>query len=223
MDFHGADHLASLVELFPEQLLSECLKEMAELRLIEPIPLAGENASSLATAGAPAALHYFVPDGDLAAAKRALSSHGAYLSAERLENRRSIAKPVSETTILIVEDDADQLALADLRVSMAGYGVRVASSQAALLRNMADKGLPDLILLDVMLPDGDGFDILTKLRRLPSFARLPIVLLTAKTDPADILKGLTLGADGYITKPYSKSIVANMVGRILHPDRLSTQ
>jgi DNA-binding response OmpR family regulator len=66
-----------------------------------------------------------------------------------------------------------------------------------------------------MLPDGDGFDILGKLRARPEFAILPVVLLTVKTDPADIRKGLTLGADGYITKPYSKNQLAEVIARVL--------
>jgi CheY-like chemotaxis protein len=214
MDFHGPGHLPALLRMFPGQLISECLKEMEELKLVEAV---GERDSSGLGAEAPSPVEYSVAESDLAAAKEALSNHGAYLSADRLKGAKPIRKPVSETTVLIVEDDPDQLALADLRVSMAGYSVRVAGSQAALLTSMAADGIPDLILLDGMLPDGDGFDILGKLRRLPSFARLPIVLLTAKAEPQDILRGLMLGADGYITKPYSKTIVAEVVQRVLHP------
>ena len=120
--------------------------------------------------------------------------------------------------ILIVEDDADQLALADLRVSMAGYRVRVASSVNAFLQTMLDDGAPDLLLLDVMLPDGDGFEILAKMRRHQALASLPIVMLTAKSDPADIGKGLALGADGYVTKPYTKKILADVIRRVLKQD-----
>jgi DNA-binding response OmpR family regulator len=71
-----------------------------------------------------------------------------------------------------------------------------------------------------MLPDGDGFDILGKLRARPEFATLPIVLLTVKAELANIRKGLALGADGYITKPYSKNQLAEVIGRVLrHPPR----
>ena len=216
MDFQGSDHLTSLAGMFPEQLISDCLVEMAELGLLEHLPLEGGAAGSASAGHARAEpILYSVAAGDVAAVRHTLSSRGAYLSEVRLNGRRRSAKSAADTTILIVEDDPDQLALADLRVSMAGYAVRVAKSQTAMLKSMADKGAPDLMLLDVMLPDGDGFDILEKLRRLPSFIPLPIVLLTAKTDAIDILKGLTLGADGYITKPYSKSLVIDVIRRVL--------
>jgi two-component system, sensor histidine kinase and response regulator len=71
------------------------------------------------------------------------------------------------------------------------------------------------VLLDVMLPDGNGFDLLGKLRASAEFATLPIVMLTAKTELSDIHNGLNLGADGYITKPYSKTQLAEVIARVL--------
>ena len=210
MDFHGPGHLATLEKLFPGQQLAECLAEMVELGLIEPL-----EGGTPAPAAEPLPI-VSLRSSELEAAKDALERHGAYLAEERMAARRKSRKAHAQTTVLIVEDDPDQLALADLRVSMAGYGVRVADSEAAFLRGMAEQGLPDLILLDVMLPDGDGFDILASLRRHPSTASVPVVLLSAKTDPDDIVKGLSLGADGYITKPYSKSLLAEVIGRILN-------
>ena len=67
------------------------------------------------------------------------------------------------------------------------------------------KRTPDAIFLDIGLPDGDGFDVLATLRQHPSCAPLPIILLTAKSEPEDVAKGLALGADGYVTKPYGKN------------------
>jgi len=88
----------------------------------------------------------------------------------------------------------------------------------SLSRFLREQPRPDLLLLDVMLPDGNGFDILGKLRARPEFAMLPIVLLTVKAELANIRKGLALGADGYITKPYSKNQLAEVIGRVLrHP------
>ena len=218
MDFHGQDHIETLARQFPEQLLADCLVEMAELGLIEQVATAGDAGdAALAKTFVQGPGVLAIAQSELPAASEALTSHGAYISEERLNDRRASGKSPSKTTILIVEDDPDQLALADLRVSMAGYAVQVANSQAALLRSMAERGVPDLLLLDVILPDGNGFEILKKLRRLRSFASLPIVMLTAKSEPADIIEGLRLGADGYITKPYSKNILAIVVRRVLQP------
>ncbi len=212
MEFQGFNHL-SRIQLLDRQVLSDCLAEMEELGLVRRIT--NPNGETGAAPSAPPPPIYAVTPDDSVIARTSLSRHGAYLSEERLKSRSTVVKAPSETTILVVEDDPDQLALADLRVSMAGYAVRVANSQAALLRSLARDGAPDLILLDVLLPDGNGFEILSNLRRLRSFESLPIVMLTAKTDPDDIVRGLTLGADGYITKPYSKKILADAIQRVL--------
>jgi CheY-like chemotaxis protein len=152
------------------------------------------------------------------AAGTSLARTGAYVAADRLNQRPTPIKAPAESVVLIVEDDPDQLALADLRVSMAGYKVRVATSVNAFLHSMLDDGAPDLLLLDVTLPDGDGFEVLAKMRRHPVLGSLPIVLLTARNDAADIGKGLLMGADGYVTKPYTKNILADVIRRVLKHD-----
>jgi DNA-binding response OmpR family regulator len=88
----------------------------------------------------------------------------------------------------------------------------------AYLQSMLDEGAPDLLLLDVALPDGNGFDVLAKIRRHPVLGSLPVVLLTAKDDAADIGRGLLLGADGYVTKPYTKNILAGVIRQVLRHD-----
>lgn len=152
---------------------------------------------------------------DAKAAGSALSRAGAFFSEARLKNRAASNKTAEETVVLIVEDDPDQMALADLRISMAGYQVRVARSAAELLEALKKDTQLDVLLLDVMLPDGNGFDMLAKFRRHPNFALLPIVMLTAKNEVTDIKKGLTLGADGYVTKPYSKNILVEAVRKVI--------
>ncbi len=207
VDFHGDGQLETWMSNFPQQRIEDCVDELQELGFLERVDAAPARPVT------PQPRIVAVHPGELENAYAAVEQHGAYVSAERLKARA--AKRASETTVLIVEDDPDQRALADLRVSMAGYAVRVAESQAALLRSLAKDGAPDLLLLDVMLPDGDGFDILARLRRLPSFSSLPIVMLTVRKERADIERGLMLGADGYVTKPYSKSILAALIARIL--------
>jgi CheY-like chemotaxis protein len=212
IDFHGQERLERLDRLFPEQRIAECLEEMEELRLIEHVPLGQDVSAGSEARRAPV---ISLSEDELRTASSSLLRHGAYLAEARLKGRAAIAKSPSEIAILIVEDDPDQLALADLRVSMAGYAVRVADSRAALLKNLAEKGKPDLLLLDVVLPDGDGFEILSKLRKHRSFSELPVVMLTAKSDAADIVMGLSLGADGYVTKPYTKNLLVKVVQQVL--------
>ena len=98
---------------------------------------------------------------------------------------------------------------------MAGYMVRVARSAVEFAGDLGANSRPDIVLLDVMLPDGDGFNILAKIRNHPKLATMPVVMLTAKTDPGDIRRGLELGADAYVTKPYSKNVLDDAIRQVL--------
>lgn len=209
IDMQGdARAIQGLLREHPEQLVRDWLLELEELGFIEP-----ESATSDVDRTAPLVLDEpaLRAGADAAAA---LSGAGAYLASNRSGSPR-VPKSSAETMVLIAEDDPDQLALADLRVSTAGYNVRAATSVAQLTRSLLEDGAPDLLLLDVMLPDGNGMDVLAKLRRHPTFASLPIILLTAVNDPASIAQGLALGADGYVTKPYSKSILVGVIKGVL--------
>ncbi len=222
MDFHGhAGLLREMMKSAPRHVLDEWLGEMEELGLIEQV-LAGQEGEqdfALPRHDKTLALEQARVEQEAQAAGAALQRTGAFLALDRLKYRRIVAKPAAETEMLIVEDDPDQLALADLRMSMAGYKVRVATSVHGFLQSMFDDGAPDLLLLDVELPDGDGFEILRRMRRHKVLSSLPVVMLTVKSDPADIGKGLALGADGYVTKPYTKSILVDVVRRVLGSDR----
>jgi CheY-like chemotaxis protein len=219
MDFHGQDNiLAELLRRYPRNVLDEWLLEMEELGLIEPASSAG-GAFSAREADRTQAMDQSSVRKEAADAGTALARTGAYISADRLNKRPAPRKSPGDTVVLIVEDDPDQLALADLRVSMAGYKVRVAATVNAFLHSMLDDGPPDLLLLDVMLPDGNGFDVLAKMRRHAVLGSLPIVMLTSENEPEDIGKGLLLGADGYITKPYTKNILADVIRRVLKQDK----
>lgn len=208
IDFHGSAHTETFASHSPGRNLAECLAEMVQLGLVEAMAAGAEPAP-------PPADVLAIDQSELPVVSEALATHGAYVAKDRLERRAPSPKRPRDVDLLIVEDDPDQLALADLRASLAGYKVRTAASQARMLGSIADHGQPDLLLLDAVLPDGHGFRILQNLRRLPTFAALPVVLLTAKTSPADVLEGLRLGADGYITKPYSKTILASVVAEVL--------
>jgi len=220
MDFQGHAGLTdTMLKTVSRSMLDEWLAEMEEIGLIEAVPEGEETLADFAS-GADRTLKLTEVERkrlkqDTQAAGAALASSGAYIASHRLGDRAPLRKVPAETTVLIVEDDPDQLALADLRVSMAGYRVRVAKSVNGFLQTMLDDGAPDLLLLDVALPDGDGFGVLARLRRHQALGSLPIVMLTARTDPADIGKGLALGADGYVTKPYTRSVVADVIRRVL--------
>jgi CheY-like chemotaxis protein len=219
MDVQGEGRIAeSLARHYAPELLEEWLSELEQLGLIERVdPEAQTGGFSASGPHRTLALN----EAQREAARRAgssLASTGAYVAVDRSRLRPVLTKQAADTVILVVEDDPDQLALADLRVSMAGYKARAATSVKDFLQVLVDEGPPDLLLLDVMLPDGDGFEVLSKMRRHQKLGTLPIVMLTARTEPGDIGRGLALGADGYITKPYTKNILAEVINRVLKPE-----
>ena len=104
-------------------------------------------------------------------------------------------------SIYIVEDDTDILAIESYALKGAGYEVQGFESAAGFGAAMVEK-LPDLILLDIMLPDEDGIHILQRLRRDVRTASIPVIMVTAKSTELDIVRGLEDGADDYISKPF---------------------
>ena len=205
---------------FPDQLINEWLKELEELKMVESHEAGELDAVTFTGARLPLMPPMTDEDRKRLAKMTVLGSvtlvrSGSFIAAERLANLPPIAKSPSDTVILLVEDDPDQLALGELRLTMAGYQVHSVDSAKALSRYLRQQPRPALMLLDVMLPDGNGFDILAQLRGRPEFSTLPVVMLTAKAELVDIRNGLALGADGYITKPYSKNQLAEVIGKIL--------
>ena len=104
-------------------------------------------------------------------------------------------------TILAIDDDSDVLDLITLKLGEAGFRVVTASSGAEGLPMVA-RELPDLIILDVMMPEMSGFDVCRSLKRNPFSKDIPIILLTAKKSEIDRIVGLELEADDYIPKPF---------------------
>jgi DNA-binding response OmpR family regulator len=112
--------------------------------------------------------------------------------------------------ILVVEDDADILELISMYLRKAGHAVDpLSDGTRALARLRANPA--DLVILDLMLPGVGGLDICQALRKAPETARLPVIMLTARSDESDRVAGLELGADDYVTKPFSpKELVARV-------------
>ena len=116
--------------------------------------------------------------------------------------------------ILVVDDDRQLVRLIQSYLEQAGYDVLIAYDSATA-RRFIQTMRPALVVLDLMLPDGDGLDILRQVRSDPLLARLPIILLTARVDDIDRIVGLELGADDYITKPFNPREVIARVRAVL--------
>jgi len=112
--------------------------------------------------------------------------------------------------ILIVEDDADISRLMKHHLEGAGFEVRAYPSAFGVIGD-AEKQPPALFLLDIMIPGGDGLELCRRIRQNPALGTIPVIFVTAKTSETDRILGLELGADDYITKPFSpRELVARV-------------
>jgi len=104
--------------------------------------------------------------------------------------------------IAIVEDEAELAALIDYNLSRHGYEAQVLGGAKGTLKTL-ENFKPDLIVLDVMLPEVDGFELCRQIRQSPALSRTPVLFLTARSDEVDRVLGLEIGGDDYMTKPFS--------------------
>lgn len=120
--------------------------------------------------------------------------------------------------VLIVDDEANIVTALDYLLSRSGYEVRTASNGEDALRQVQDFA-PDLVLLDVMMPRKSGYDVCQRIRERPEWSGVKIMILSAKGREAEISKGLALGADQYITKPFSNAELVARIGELLGEGR----
>ena len=120
-------------------------------------------------------------------------------------------------SVLVVDDEPHILHSLEFLMKRENYDVRVASDGEAALLAIGER-CPDLILLDVMMPKRDGYSVCQTIRANPDWKQLRIIMLTAKGRDIEREKGLALGADDYITKPFSTRDLLELVRRYLEPD-----
>lgn len=116
--------------------------------------------------------------------------------------------------VLVVDDEPDITALVAYHLAKAGYRVSTAANGRDAL-NAASEERPDVVVLDVMLPGVGGYDVLSELRRRPETRDVGVILLTARRDEPDRIQGLSLGADDYLTKPFSPAELVLRVQALL--------
>ena len=127
----------------------------------------------------------------------------------KLNGRRAREDPLSQT-IFVLEDDTDIARLVQHHLEAAGFAARLFSTPTQLIPD-AERQAPALFLLDIMVPGGDGLDVCKRLRKHPGLCAVPIIFLTARAGENDRVLGLEMGADDYITKPFStRELVARV-------------
>ncbi len=118
-------------------------------------------------------------------------------------------------SVLVVEDEPNIVLSLEFLMKQAGYTVHVVNDGEQALQAV-EKSPPDLILLDVMIPKRDGYDVCQTIRANPDWKNIRIIMLTAKGREAEKEKGLALGADDYITKPFSTRELTERVGELVN-------
>ena len=140
-----------------------------------------------------------------------LASNGYFVRVNDAAPRRhSKRKP---PIVMVVEDDEVTAILLERILVANGFKVMKAANRAAILVGL--KRFPDLILLDVLMPDANGFDILNRIRQHSVLKDMPVIMLTSLGSLDDILKGLKLGANGYLTKPAKSKALLDAIKKVL--------
>jgi two-component system OmpR family response regulator len=139
-----------------------------------------------------------------------LQKAGYFVSIARRRSMRNLAEATTMTAV-VVEDEEHLAKFLQHYLSFEGFDVRTAANRAEIMQALTTPPLPDLVLLDVVLPDADGFDILYKLRAHPAYKDVPIIMLTGKATRESVIKGLAGGADGYVTKPFEADALLDAV------------
>jgi len=118
-------------------------------------------------------------------------------------------------TALVIEDDPDVATLVRRLLEEAGFEIRAAANRDEVVAALRQPPLPDIVILDVMLPDVNGFDVLKRMKAHPALKAVPVIMLTSEAKRESVVRGLGGGADGYITKPFEREVLLEGVKAVL--------
>ena len=118
-------------------------------------------------------------------------------------------------TILVVDDNVDSIMILRSILEAQGYTVRTAQSGVEALEQLTNGGLPDLVLLDVMMPQMSGIEVLERIKTTHATSKVPVIMVTAKIQDEDVMTGYQHGADYYITKPCTAKQLLYGIGLVL--------
>ena len=144
-----------------------------------------------------------------------LQQQGYYVRIARSAAKKRTLAANEKLSVIVVEDEMHLAKLLKTYLGLEGFDARTAANRQEIVAALRSPPLPHLVLLDVMLPDADGFDILASIRRHPALKAVPVIMLTAKSTREAVLKGLAEGADGYITKPFEVDVLMKAVKAVL--------
>ncbi|PJD95555.1 MAG: DNA-binding response regulator [Parachlamydia sp.] len=121
---------------------------------------------------------------------------------------------MQKPTILLIEDEEDIAALIKLQAEMSGYRIIMEMDGLNGFRAV-EREKPDIVILDIMLPGMSGLDVCRKIKSSPELKSIPVIIISAKSEELDVILGLELGADDYVTKPFSPKVLFSRVRAVL--------
>lgn len=131
-----------------------------------------------------------------------LQRNGYYVSLALGPGKLRPREQSGNLKVLVIDDDEDIRKLLQMFLKMEGFDTHTASNRQEILAELNSQPLPDLVLLDVWLPDANGFDLLTKIRQHPALKGIAVIMLTSDATRGAVIKGLRGGANGFVTKPF---------------------
>jgi len=148
-------------------------------------------------------------------ASASLRQKGYYVNIARRAEQRKAPAGGARYSVLVIEDNVELQKVLKFLLGFEEFEPRAASSRSEIVAALRTLPSPDVILLDVNLPDINGFDVLARIRQHPILKSIPVIMLTAQSTREDVLRGLSGGADGYITKPFENDILMTGIRSVL--------
>ncbi|TSA12405.1 MAG: response regulator [Betaproteobacteria bacterium] len=153
--------------------------------------------------------------GEVESGTAALKLNGYYVSIARKAAKKIEPSSGASYTVLVVEDDPELQRALKFLLTMEKFVPRLAANREQILEALRLPPLPDVALLDVGLPDTNGFDVLARMRQHPQLKAIPVIMLTGMVRREDVMRGLAAGADGYITKPFDRDVLLTGIRSVL--------
>ena len=202
---------AGMPAVAPETF-AELFRKLRDRRLLtvvqaDPLALQMQASLDLLSGAGPQA------KADSGASSLKASGFFVEIARERLPTRQRV--PGELLSAVVVEDEPILAKFIQSYLSFEGFQVRLAANRSEIVAELRRPPVPDVILLDVLLPDADGFDVLLRLRQNKAFNGVPIIMLTGKATREAVLKGMAGGADGYVTKPFEADSLMRAVRTVV--------
>jgi two-component system, OmpR family, response regulator len=187
----------------------EALRKLLHSHCVEPAAKVHSDGIDAAGLFTPDAAH---------AALGSLQSSGYYVRIARRPHHAEHHAEEAKPPVLVIDDDPALGKMLRTYLTLEGYAPRIAANRAQIVDAFRHPPRPELVLLDVTLPDTDGFEVLATIRRHPALKTVPVIMLTAKSTREAVLKGIEGGADGYVTKPFEIEVLMKAVRSVLGRD-----